>query len=86
MRRVFTMKSHHSDFYPESHTLINNTGVTEGILEDAFCCMISSSRVPYWIETTFVIITIYELKMEVETTLETSFGFVISKYMQFQHI
>jgi len=35
MHRVFTTKSHHSNFYLESRMLVNNTGVTEGILEDS---------------------------------------------------
>jgi len=40
--------------------------------------MISYLRVPYWIETLVIIITRYELEMDVETTSETSFGLLIA--------
>jgi hypothetical protein len=68
MHRLFTTKSHHSNFYLESRMLINNTGVTEGILEDKLCFMISYLTVPYRIETPVTIITRHELEMDVETT------------------
>jgi hypothetical protein len=67
------MKSHHYNFYLESRTLMNNTGVTEGILEDALCCMISYLTVPCRIGTPIIIKTRHELKVDVETTPETSF-------------
>jgi hypothetical protein len=79
MGRVLTMKSHHSDLYLESLTLRNITGVTEGILEDAMCCMISSLTVPYRIETTVITMNIHELNMDVETTPKTSFEFILYK-------
>jgi len=68
------MKSYHSNFYLESGMLVSNTGVTEGILEDALCYL----TVPYKIETLLIIITIHELEMEVETTPETSFELILS--------
>jgi hypothetical protein len=58
--------------------LINNTGVTEGILEDMLCFMISYLTVLYRIGTPVIVITRHELEMDVETTPETSFELVTS--------
>jgi hypothetical protein len=72
------MKSHLSNFYLESRTLISNTGVTDGISEDTLCFMNSYLTVPYRTEAPVIIKTRHELKIDVETTPETLFGLIIS--------
>jgi hypothetical protein len=79
------MKSHHYNFYFESRTLINDTGVTAGILADVLCCMINYLTVPCRIGTHVVIKTRHELQMDVETTPKSHLDLLYLSNMQFQH-